>query len=509
MDVTGVSSEDFTYRESGCVENNAKSCTLDCNNAIDATGEAEIKAKTREDQKCCESIARNCAWQWLDATTTKGTCMPSVPLGITFWGDENGDVNDEAREICNKRSIEEYKTTWQENAFDHFRWECTGRCEAYTLEYLKANNFYCKSAGDCGAGYNYKGVWNNEVYTRDWDKDPPNENDKHYLDKDDNPETSRIEYLMNNIENGIYGGEIDSAGENPSSVAFLFSLKSGLSSKLAFAEGLGWLSVSLVGIIAVGVVIAMYSAVETLTIAAGMLSAFGPAGWIVGAIAAAIAIILLALTYSADSEERNVVTTCEPWIAPTGGDDCALCDSDPMHPCSEYRCKSLGQNCAFIRENEGRIDLGTCYDKDPNDISRLKIKAWAEDNHPLGLWMRQAGIRTDVSNDYSIEALPADAAIQAGYKIKKASGDGKLPTFSTIEFGIQTFDNEGELRGAQCKYTTEYKPGLTFATMSNWFPPSNSYYSKNHNMTIYGLTSNKIYEYYIICRGTKRSSKRR
>ena len=51
----------------------------------------------------------------------------------------------------------------------------------------------------------------------------------------------------------------------------------------------------------------------------------------------------------------------------------------------------------------------------------------------------------------ALEALPADAAIQAGYKIKKASGDGKLPTFSTIEFGIQTFDNEGELRGAQCK----------------------------------------------------------
>ena len=82
--------------------------------------------------------------------------------------------------------------------------------------------------------------------------------------------------------------------------------------------------------------------------AALALGAVPFAGWVILAIMAIITAILLGLIYSADSEDRTVTTTCEPWIAPTGGDDCALCDSDPMHPCSQYRCKSLGQNCEFI-----------------------------------------------------------------------------------------------------------------------------------------------------------------
>ena len=59
MDVTGVSSEKFTYRESGCVENNSKAAlwTAICNRC---NRQAEIKAKTRR-SKCCESIAKeNC-----------------------------------------------------------------------------------------------------------------------------------------------------------------------------------------------------------------------------------------------------------------------------------------------------------------------------------------------------------------------------------------------------------------------------------------------------------------
>lgn len=40
---------------------------------------------------------------------------------------------------------------------------------------------------------------------------------------------------------------------------------------------------------------------------------------------------------------------CLPWRAPPQG-DCTLCSADKNKPCSEYRCKSLGQNCRFSME---------------------------------------------------------------------------------------------------------------------------------------------------------------
>ncbi len=37
---------------------------------------------------------------------------------------------------------------------------------------------------------------------------------------------------------------------------------------------------------------------------------------------------------------------CVPWEAPGGSEDCAKCGSDGL-PCSEYRCKALGDGCSF------------------------------------------------------------------------------------------------------------------------------------------------------------------
>ena len=39
-------------------------------------------------------------------------------------------------------------------------------------------------------------------------------------------------------------------------------------------------------------------------------------------------------------------TVCSQWTAPSSG-NCNSCYSDELRPCSEYRCKSLGQNCQY------------------------------------------------------------------------------------------------------------------------------------------------------------------
>lgn len=37
---------------------------------------------------------------------------------------------------------------------------------------------------------------------------------------------------------------------------------------------------------------------------------------------------------------------CDLWQPPING-DCSLCNNSKLHPCTEYRCKSLGRNCIF------------------------------------------------------------------------------------------------------------------------------------------------------------------
>ncbi len=45
-----------------------------------------------------------------------------------------------------------------------------------------------------------------------------------------------------------------------------------------------------------------------------------------------------------DTTTKTVTFDCMPWQAPNGGYDCDRCNED-ARPCSEYRCRSLGQSC--------------------------------------------------------------------------------------------------------------------------------------------------------------------
>lgn len=56
------------------------------------------------------------------------------------------------------------------------------------------------------------------------------------------------------------------------------------------------------------------------------------------------------------AEVKKGAIKCKPWVQPPSG-ECGLCDVDPLRPCSEYRCRTLGKNCRWIEENgEGRCD---------------------------------------------------------------------------------------------------------------------------------------------------------
>ncbi|MCH7850327.1 MAG: hypothetical protein IH845_01660 [Nanoarchaeota archaeon] len=83
-------------------------------------------------------------------------------------------------------------------------------------------------------------------------------------------------------------------------------------------------------------------------------------GWI----AAALGAILIGLSFlwGESCKNSDVKFTCEPWIPPTGGDDCELCNEDPNKPCTLYQCNSLGSACDLI--NRGSSEEACISDKD-------------------------------------------------------------------------------------------------------------------------------------------------
>ncbi len=66
------------------------------------------------------------------------------------------------------------------------------------------------------------------------------------------------------------------------------------------------------------------------------------------------------------TQDRQVKFTCRPWQPPVGGEDCHLCHEDPLKPCSQYRCTSLGAGCKLI---DGDTSRPKCIWQNPDDVA--------------------------------------------------------------------------------------------------------------------------------------------
>ncbi|OIO41620.1 hypothetical protein AUJ10_00365 [Candidatus Pacearchaeota archaeon CG1_02_31_27] len=63
------------------------------------------------------------------------------------------------------------------------------------------------------------------------------------------------------------------------------------------------------------------------------------------------------------------VTECLNWNPPKEGENCERCNDDPLMPCTQYRCRSLGETCDILtNENGEQIDENPpCVKIDRND----------------------------------------------------------------------------------------------------------------------------------------------
>ncbi len=180
----------------------------------------------------------------------------------------------------------------------------------------------------------------------------------------------------------------------------------------------------------------------------GLFKTAGQAGFAVGAV---VAIALFIATYSSQTK-KMVNFQCLPFQPALGGSQCQKCNNNPFEPCTEYRCRALGQACQLL--NAGSNDQ-QCAWVSPNDVAAPTITPWNDALSPTGL-------------KYTPDTAVNPPAI--GTKIV-TSGGGCLPAFTPLQFGITT--NEP----AQCKI--DYNHTANYSDMQYYFGGSN-YFDYNH-----------------------------
>ncbi|MDO8508523.1 MAG: hypothetical protein Q7S27_02445 [Nanoarchaeota archaeon] len=180
---------------------------------------------------------------------------------------------------------------------------------------------------------------------------------------------------------------------------------------------------------------------------------FSGAGWTGLGVGAIVAFAIFVALYK--KEKKKLVSfQCLPFEPPIGGEKCEECNKDSFRPCSEYRCRSLGQACQLLNTgtNEER-----CAWVNPRDVNSPTISPWGEALKPSGLsYVPDTTIRPP----------------NRGVKITRVGAkDGCIQAFTPLEFGVIL--NEP----AQCKL--DYSPNKTFDQMQFYFGGSN-YHRYNH-----------------------------
>ncbi|MFO8016349.1 MAG: hypothetical protein R6U32_04540 [Candidatus Woesearchaeota archaeon] len=158
------------------------------------------------------------------------------------------------------------------------------------------------------------------------------------------------------------------------------------------------------------------------------------------------------LLYGDSIEWTSLSTsTCNVWAPSTSAEDCEKCNGNPYRPCTEYKCRSLGQFCNY-EEVDG---VGRCTSYQASTIGKPVV--------------RFDGAVTE-GHDIDDAALPAGGEVYLGKEIKE-------PLQRDFTFRVETN------REAQCKLAMAPNAGFAFNPP---FPGTSQDYSfsRKHNLTI-------------------------
>jgi len=164
-----------------------------------------------------------------------------------------------------------------------------------------------------------------------------------------------------------------------------------------------------------------------------------------------IGVVVFIAMYKKESM-KTVEFNCMPWQAPMGGDVCEECNN-PDLPCSEYRCKALGQNCELVNKGTDQENCVTVRHDDTNP------PILSPDESKLTFGHRYTNVRNS----------PPGPGFNIVYS---DSSDGCLRTFTPLEFGVNSDEP------AQCKI--DFNHTLKFDDMVS-FMGGNNLYVYNHS----------------------------
>jgi hypothetical protein len=406
-----------------------------------------------EDEFACNNVQqRDCLWLGksvyqgaqvgdpiLDDQAKKnkqGSCVPFVSPGLKFWTDEStGDTPDADAQATCERANNECTVVYEISGIGNSK-KCIANCECENKNWLLAQNTLCVAQGDCGAWVNIK-----------------------------NKGTTHGFSVGNNHDFDITGRDLGKFGQT----VFLSKHSAEYNNKFSAFFERSWIPLTY-GVIAYSVV-AWRVGFQTASAFVGpvqgtWLSTFGAKNTVLSSLGETATkefsspvhynqiyayvntlmwvwmIYNLLDVFLADTDEITYSVTCNPWVAPVGGGDCESCGDDGK-PCSEYRCKSLGQLCQLV--NPG-TEKELCINRHPNDVSSPVITA-------------------------------DDGALEDGYTLSEQRGEGYsvsplVEPFTAVSLGIET--NEP----AQCKYDVEHSK--SFDEMTAFF--GDGLYGYNHSI---------------------------
>ena len=396
-------------------------------------------------------------------------CVPKYPKGFKFWNSESNDEDVcriasttciyvyekrlNAENDCKRACKEEYREEHDGNCPKSCRVACRKKCRKWPLanedcttkEFAEEMNDFCISLGDCGGYVNVQERYTKNFrvsesgYREDLDADKINQYKSYAADEQiglgDPP------LFFSSAEKGFFEGD-----------------------PLAGIEVGGIKDIQKVIQIVLGTtaVIAVLFKVGLILFAApeGLFSKIG------GAIAMALAAILGFFTWLLEAlgiretVEVDIKFTCKPWQAPPGGDDCDECNNDPLRPCTEYKCRSLGTACRLIDEDElYESEIPVCINKYPNDVTPPQIVFEKID-----------------TSLYNVDDRPGGN----GVRIRTSGGDC-IQEFTSINFSLKTKDENENDDYAKCVYNWE-SVSLNppdYVLDGEYFKEGN-YYSINH-----------------------------
>jgi hypothetical protein len=406
-----------------CRTNRHKNCI-----AINAASDEDLpEGETR--QSMCEQDA-DCAWtpvQFGDSTIDY--CLPEYPPGLDFWSGRMKKENQfgkkvkgektEAEDICETAS--QTCTVVYVKKCHVCSWTCEVNCECEKAIHTERMNDFCTSLGDCGA------------------------------------------YV--NIEEEVTSGAYSIKKAPKLGESYLKGLKKfseiviGKTAEMGSADDYGYsewdrennVKGSADGSLSLGTRFAIYYVI----------------GWVInifGGPGTAIFIILVILDLlginiiGSKTKKIKVDFNCYPWKAPLENQKCEECNNDPLKPCSEYRCKSLGAACDIVNEN---TENPLCFYSDEGDVTPPVISVG---NITVGYKFVEG---------------------ERGAEIKKLN-DECVPEFTPIAFSIFTDEF------AECR--AEYERTSGYEEMTGYFGDS-SLFEKEHT-SVYSVPSLSALEVY-------------